>query len=87
VTRRELLALPVAAASAAAMPAARIAITFDQYALRAGDFVREQGGHMHFFAVGRVFEHPSCIGVVDPELRTISMICRKGASRRDARRW
>jgi hypothetical protein len=85
VTRRELLALPVAAASAAAMPAARIAITFDlemsrnfpdwedtewdyakglldedakRYAMRAGDFVREQGGRMHFFAVGRVFEQP-----------------------------
>jgi len=85
VTRRELLALPLAAAVPAMPAVARIAITFDlemsrnfphwedtewdfgkgllddaakRYSLRAADFVREQGGHMHFFAVGRVFEQP-----------------------------
>lgn len=85
MTRRELLALPVALTAAAFPPVARIAITFDlemsrnfphwedtewdyrkgllddnakRYAVRAANFVKEQGGRMHFFAVGRVFEQP-----------------------------
>ncbi len=35
------------------------------------DWTIERGATFDFLA------HPSCIGVVDPELRTISMICRK----------
>ena len=85
MTRRELLAVPVAAL-AAAPRVAQIAITFDlemsrnfpkwedtewdyqkglldepakRYSVRAADFVRDNGGRMHFFAVGRVFEQPN----------------------------
>ena len=41
-----------------------------QYSLRAADFVREQGGHMHFFLVGRVLEQP--------DIRWIERLVRDG---------
>jgi hypothetical protein len=39
-----------------------------RYALRAADFVREQGGHMHFFLVGRILEQPD-IGWIERLVR------------------